>query len=324
MNYTVTMTTPMEKALKACTTEFGVEVVKALAEKYSFDEAEALEFLELNNTKVVRKEPKAKKEPKTKMVTPCMPLPFCGVVMDGWCKGIRTNHDLFTQCTMVPKNGIYCTTCAAQAESNDTDKPTHGNICDRMEQGDEWRSPAGKQPVNYGNVMEKKNIEKDAAVAEATAFGWEITEEQFEVKARKSGRPKSPASSDDEEDKPKKEKKVKKVLTEEEKVEKKRVAAEKRKEKAAKKKVEKEAAKVDTEEEVSSGGEEEVKKPKKEKKVKKVLTEEEKEEKKRLAAVKRKENAAKKKAEKEAAKVDAEEQSPKEVMEEEVSSSDEE
>ena len=32
MNYTVSMTTPMEKALKKCTTEFGVELVKALAD----------------------------------------------------------------------------------------------------------------------------------------------------------------------------------------------------------------------------------------------------------------------------------------------------
>lgn len=265
MNYTVTMTTPMEKALKTCTTEFGLEVVKALAEKYSFDEAEALEFLELSNTKVVRKEPKAKKEPKTKkepkpkMVTPSMPLPFCGVVMDDWCKGIRANHELFTQCTMAPKSGFYCTTCAAQAESNDTKKPTHGDIRDRMEHGDEWRSPTGKQPLNYGNVMQKKNIEKDAAITEATAFGWEINDEQFEVKTRKAGRPKSPVSSDNEEEKPKKEvtdeekaekkqnkpKKEKKELTDEEKAEKKRVAAEKRKVTAAKKKAEKEAAKAE-------------------------------------------------------------------------------
>tara|TARA_Y100001980_G_C14466050_1_gene247090 strand:+ start:153 stop:656 length:504 start_codon:yes stop_codon:yes gene_type:complete len=143
---------------------------------------------------------------------------------------------------MAPKDGDYCTTCAAQAESNDTNKPTHGDIHDRMEQGDDWRSPAGKQPINYGNVMQKKNIEKDAAITEAKVFGWEINEEQFEVKARKAGRPKSPASSDDEEEKPKKVKKVKKELTEEEKAEKKRLAAEKRKANALKKKAEKEAA----------------------------------------------------------------------------------
>tara|TARA_B100000287_G_C20432348_1_gene702077 strand:- start:220 stop:720 length:501 start_codon:yes stop_codon:yes gene_type:complete len=143
---------------------------------------------------------------------------------------------------MAPKDGDYCTTCAAQAGSNDTNKPTHGDIRDRMEQGDDWRSPAGKQPMNYGNVMQKKNIEKDAAITEAKVFGWEINEEQFEVKARKAGRPKSPASSDDEEEKPKKEKKVKKELTEEEKAEKKRLAAEKRKANALKKKAEKEAA----------------------------------------------------------------------------------
>ena len=39
--------------------------------------------------------------------------------------------------------------------------------------------------MNYGNVLKKKNLDKEAAIAEATAFGWEISEEQFEVKARK-------------------------------------------------------------------------------------------------------------------------------------------
>ena len=263
MNNTVTMTASMEKALTTCTTNYATEVVKALSEKYKFDETEALEFLELDTAKVTRKEPKAKKEPKVKKepkakkepkpktVTPSMPLPFCGVVKDCWCKGIRTNHDLFTQCTMAPKNGDYCTTCAAQAESNETNKPTHGDIRDRMENGDEWRSPAGKQPINYGNVMQKKNIEKDAAIAEATAFGMKIPEDQFEVKVRKAGRPKSPASSDNEDDKPKK---VKKELTEEEKAEKKKLAAEKR----AKKKAEKEAAKVKEETNTEQVVEEEI------------------------------------------------------------------
>ena len=149
----------MEKALKSCTTDFAEVVVKALSEKYGFDVSEALAHLELDGTKVVRKAkaaktPKEPKAPKAKMLTPSMPLPFCGMVMDDWCKGIRPNHELFTQCTMAPKKGgFYCATCAAQAEANETNKPTHGDIRDRKEAGNEWRSPAGKQPINYGNVL---------------------------------------------------------------------------------------------------------------------------------------------------------------------------
>jgi hypothetical protein len=201
----------MEKAMVSCTTEFAQVVVKALSEKYGFDEADALKHLELETVSVTRKTkaPKASKAPKApkapKMAVPCMALPFCGVVMDDWCKGIRPNHELFTQCTMAPKKGgVYCATCCGQAEANDTDKPTHGDIRDRKAGGEEWRSPAGKQPVNYGNVMAKRKIDKDAAIAEATAFGWEIPEAQFEVKSRKAGRPKSPSTSDTEDETPKK------------------------------------------------------------------------------------------------------------------------
>jgi len=201
----------MEKAMVSCTTEFAQVVVKALSEKYGFDEADALKHLELETVSVTRnaKAPKASKAPKApkapKMAVPCMALPFCGVVMDDWCKGIRPNHELFTQCTMAPnEGGVYCATCCGQAEANDTDKPTHGDIRDRKAGGEEWRSPAGKQPVNYGNVMAKRKIDKDAAIAEATAFGWEIPEAQFEVKSRKAGRPKSPSTSDTEDEGPKK------------------------------------------------------------------------------------------------------------------------
>ena len=343
------MTTALEKAMVSCTTEVAQRVVKALSEKYGFDETDALKHLELEKVSVVRqtKAPKAQKTPKSpKMQVPSMALPFCGVVMDGWCKGIRPNHELFTQCTMAPKkDGFYCATCCAQAESNETTKPTHGDIRDRKEGGEEWRTPAGKQPMNYGNVMTKKKIDKDAAIAEATAFGWEIPESQFEVKSRKSGRPKSPSTSDTEDEAPKKKRgrpSKKKTLvsgdaddfigqlvssvgnasdtssdgssSEDEAV----APVEETKEA--------EVAPVETEEkpeEAEVAPVEETKeaeeKPKKAKKAKPELTEEEKEAKKKAAAEKRKATAAKKKAEA-AAKKAAEPV----VEAEEVSSSDDE
>ena len=351
MNSSVMMTTAMEKAMVSCTTEFAQVVVKALSEKYGFDEADALKHLELETVSVTRKTkaPKASKAPKApkapKMAVPCMALPFCGVVMDDWCKGIRPNHELFTQCTMAPKKGgVYCATCCGQAETNDTDKPTHGDIRDRKAGGEEWRSPAGKQPVNYGNVMAKRKIDKDAAIAEATAFGWEIPEAQFEVKSRKAGRPKSPSTSDTEDETPKKKRgrpSKKKTLvsgdaddfigqlvssvgnasdtssdgssSEDESV----APAEETKE--AEEVV---VAPVEAEEVVVAPVEAE-EKPKKPKKAKKPeLTDEEKEAKKKAAAEKRKATAAKKKAEKaeEAAKKAAEPV----VEAEEVSSSDDE
>ena len=341
MNSSVMMTTAMEKAMVSCTTEFAQVVVKALSEKYGFDEADALKHLELETVSVTRKAkaPKASKAPKApkapKMAVPCMALPFCGVVMDDWCKGIRPNHELFTQCTMAPKKGgVYCATCCGQAEANETDKPTHGDIRDRKAGGEEWRSPAGKQPVNYGNVMAKRKIDKDAAIAEATAFGWEIPEAQFEVKSRKAGRPKSPSTSDTEDEAPKKKRgrpSKKKTLvsgdandfigqlvssvgnasdtssdgssSEDESV----APAEETKEA----------------EEVVVAPVEAEEKPKKAKKAKKPeLTDEEKEAKKKAAAEKRKATAAKKKAEK--AEAVAKKAAEPVVEAEEVSSSDDE
>jgi hypothetical protein len=329
MNSSVMMTTAVEKAMVSCTTDFAQVVVKALSEKYGFDESEALKHLELEKVGVSRKtkEPKAPKAPK--MPVPSMALPFCGVVMDEWCKGIRSNHELFTQCTMAPKKGgVYCATCRTQAESSETDKPTHGDIRDRKEGGEEWRTPAGKQPVNYGNVMAKKKIDKEAAIAEATAFGWEIQEAQFEVKSRKSGRPKSPSTSDTEDEAPKKKRgrpsKKKSLVSgdaddfigqlvssvgnasdtsssDDESV----APVEETKEGEVVTEVapmeETKEAEVDPVEETKEGEVAPVEVEEKQKKVKKVkpeLTEEEKEAKKKATAEKRKATAAKKKAEK--------------------------
>ena len=361
MNSSVMMTTAMEKAMVSCTTEFAQVVVKALSEKYGFDEADALKHLELETVSVTRKAkaPKASKAPKTpkapKMAVPCMALPFCGVVMDDWCKGIRPNHELFTQCTMAPKKGgVYCATCCGQAEANDTDKPTHGDIRDRKAGGEEWRTPAGKQPVNYGNVMAKRKIDKDAAIAEATAFGWEIPEAQFEVKSRKAGRPKSPSTSDTEDEAPKKKRgrpSKKKTLvsgdaddfigqlvssvgnasdtssdgssSEDESVA--PVEETKEAEEVVVAPVEAEevvVAPVEAEEVVVAPVEAE-EKPKKAKKAKKPeLTDEEKEAKKKAAAEKRKATAAKKKAEK--AEAAAKKAAEPVVEAEEVASSDDE
>ena len=342
------MTTAMEKAMVSCTTDFAQVVVKALSEKYGFDESEALKHLELEKVGVTRKTkaPKAAKAPKIpKMPVPSMALPFCGVVMDDWCKGIRPNHELFTQCTMAPKkDGFYCATCCAQAESNETKKPTHGDIRDRKEGGEEWRTPAGKQPMNYGNVMAKRNIDKDAAIAEATSFGWEIPEAQFEVKSRKAGRPKSPSTSDTEDEAPKKKrgrpsKKKSLVSGDADDFIGKLVSSvgnasdtssdgsSSEDESVAPVEETKEAEEVVVAPvEETKDAEVETKKPKQVKKVKPELTEEEKAAKKKATAEKRKATAAKKKAAKEAAEAEeAAKKAAEAVVEaEEVSSSEDE
>jgi len=224
-NAEIEMSKVFEKQLASSITGFTSRAVEFLAEKYGFDYEEALRSLELENTTVkrgVKTGPKKEKKEKAEKVirnTPSIPLPFCGAVCDEWCKGIRLNHSLYTQCTMEPADGEFCKTCQKQADKNEG-APTYGHIRDRVEKGADFRDPKGKPVVNYGNVMEKLNISKEAATEEAAKFGWEIPEDQFEVKKAQRGRPKKDTSASDTESengevkekkprgRPKKEKKV--------------------------------------------------------------------------------------------------------------------
>ena len=156
--------------------------VTMLSEKFEFDVKEAIAYLEAE--KVLKPKKSSK---KVKIEKPNMLLPFVNII-DGLCGAVSFDGGLYTQCKRVAKEK-YCTTCAKQAGEG---KPKYGDISDRVEQGDEWRSPDGKAPVLYGKVMQKKGLLKEEAIAEAAKFGWEIPEEQFEVskpkkEAKKTG-----------------------------------------------------------------------------------------------------------------------------------------
>jgi len=118
--------------------------------------------------------------------------------------GIRPNQGLYTQCHQTPmKESEYCKTCNKHAETNESKKPKNGNIKDRLDKTD-WRSPDGKTPTIYGNVMKKLNITREKADEEASKMDWIIPENEYESKKKKAGRPKSPATSDTDDEKPKK------------------------------------------------------------------------------------------------------------------------
>ena len=124
---------------------------------------------------------------------PEMPLPFCGVIEESWCMGIRFNHGLHTQCTNGPvSGGKYCTTCLKSAKNSASGKPTYGDITDRLT-GEllEYRDPKGKQTTCYANVAAKMGLDLEKAQAEAQKFGWTIPEDQLTVKVVKRGRPAS-------------------------------------------------------------------------------------------------------------------------------------
>ena len=212
----VTVSSRAIKAIQAACEEASHEAIRACAAEYKFSAEEAIEkfgLVEVSDGK----SKKTKKKTKKTVAKPSICLPFCGVAVDGMCQGIKLNRGLYTQCMMMPAGeGQFCTTCARQCASNSNGLPNYGTIAQRVELGASWTDGKGKAPVNYGNVMLKLNITKEAAVAEAEKFGMVIPEEQFEVVKAKKGRPAKAKKEKDPNATPKKRgrpKKTKKVVT---------------------------------------------------------------------------------------------------------------
>ena len=170
--------------------EYMPKVVGMLADRYKFSAVEALALLgEIG----VEKEGKSQGV-KEKRVVPSILLPFCGVVEEEWCKAVRYNHGLYTQCTNACKGEKFCKTCAKSL--SDEGIPTYGVIEDRSKEG--WSDHKGKCPVKYLKIMSKINVTKEQAIAEADKLGWTIAEEQFEVVKIRKGRPAKKATETDE------------------------------------------------------------------------------------------------------------------------------
>jgi hypothetical protein len=167
--------------------QFAIELIRVLSEKYDFDSVDAMNYLNVNEGKKVGKKVGKKSEDKIKNMVPNVLLPFCGVVNDSWCEGVRLNHNLFIQCTNERAGELYCKTCEKQASANSSGKPTYGNINDRRLSDVTINK---KRVSHYGNVMERLNISREEAVLEASRFGWTIPEEQFGVKKLARGRAK--------------------------------------------------------------------------------------------------------------------------------------
>ena len=119
-----------------------------------------------------------------------IPLPFCGVVVDNACQGLRVNYGLYTQCDMKPvkkmDNGLsLCKTCFLNIDET-TGRPKYGFIAERLESYDKrvnggFKDPKGKCPVKYSVVMKRLGITRIQAEIEAKKMGWIIPEAEFSV-----------------------------------------------------------------------------------------------------------------------------------------------
>ena len=144
-----------------------------------------------------KQEKEAAKEAAAKLTPIPKHTPFCGVVYEGYCTGLRPAGGLFTQCTNPASKGGFCATCFKQSEKNPDNKPNNGVIQDRMAVGAfEFRNKKGQAPTPLAKILEKNGIDRTdfekshqefVATAGITA---EIPQENWVVKVAKRGRPK--------------------------------------------------------------------------------------------------------------------------------------
>ena len=201
------MSAAVENGIRNASVDFAVAVINQLANEGALTCSvdEAIRMFDFDGVKVasrrsaamkkVRASQKSSGKPAAAMVRskPEMVLPFCGVIEPSWCMGVRFNHGLHTQCTNGPMNGgRYCKTCQKSAANSASGKPQYGDIEDRMTGALlEYRDPKGKLTTCYANVAKKLKLDLGRAQEVAQAFGWEIPQDQLEVKVKKNGRPAS-------------------------------------------------------------------------------------------------------------------------------------
>ena len=208
-----TMTAAVERGMRLASVEFACDVIRLLNAEgvLTCSPEEAMKLFDFESVSIVSSRSKASKKrekaknrtaeiPKGPKITakPSVVLPFCGVIVNDWCAGVKFNHGLHTQCTQGRcKGDRYCKTCRKHADNSATGKPPYGDIEDRANYGVDYRDPKGKLTVPYANVAEKMGISIEAAHTAAANMGWEIPAEQLVKRVAKRGRPaKSAAVSD--------------------------------------------------------------------------------------------------------------------------------
>jgi len=117
-----------------------------------------------------------------------IPIPWCGVTIEGRCQALRSYHGLFAQCTS--DDTETCAFCPACEKAN---KP-FGTVTMRKACGlFDYTDPKGKKCVRLANVVEKFGVEGglQAFIAEAAKHDITIPSEHLEKEVKARGRPKS-------------------------------------------------------------------------------------------------------------------------------------
>lgn len=215
----VTVSGVMLRGVEQVCRDYALVLLKSVSDVRGMSVESLLEGVDF--PRLVSDVPKSKREKREKVAKvvgvkkssldlPSVVLPFLGV-LDGCCKGVIRNHNLYTQCHGVPKSDDLCSKCVKCKDSG----KFLGLISDRVVGEIEFNTGSKVVKIgSYVDVMRKLNIEKDAAVSDALRFGWTLGDEYFEEKEKARGRPKKDKKDDgdDKKDKsrgrPKKDKKV--------------------------------------------------------------------------------------------------------------------
>jgi hypothetical protein len=203
----IVMSAAVENGMRLASVNFAKGVIEELSKSgvltcsvesamrmFNFEEVTIASKRSVAMKKVRASQKSSEKSSKTTgRCKPEMTLPFCGEIEESWCKGVRFNKGLHTQCTNDPsKDCSYCKTCQKSAANSASGKPQYGDIKDRLT-GPllEYRDPKGKLTTCYANVAKKENWDIERAQVVASSFGWTIPLDQLEVKVKKTGRPAS-------------------------------------------------------------------------------------------------------------------------------------
>ena len=215
----VFVTTRLDRELALMCQEYAIKAITKCSQLYNFDLTEALQNLNLTNTKIEResrkeKEGKVDKKIVEKLPKLSFPVPFNGQHNIHNCSALRLNHGLYTQCcNLLPKkeSSSFCKTCTTSANKNNDKIHEYGTIQQRMEQSIEsYADPLGRTPTHYLKVLKKLKISIETVIAETSSYNitinpFHLTPPQEEHN-KKIGNPKSPKG------RPKKEEKIIQIL----------------------------------------------------------------------------------------------------------------
>ena len=186
------------KQLENAAKDVSRQHINLLAEKYSFNAAEAIAFLDINapltleEKKMARKAKAEGDDSSSSNKKKVIPLPWMGMVDPNCCQAITYNYGLFTQCPKKKVGTSYCVACEKSCGENAAGEPACGTVSKRIATAD-YVDSKGRKPTQYGKVLHKLKIEMADAIAFASEKGFTIPDchlEEYVPPADSKGRPK--------------------------------------------------------------------------------------------------------------------------------------